>query len=176
MSLVLFPECLRGWLDYPGHSVLFSRPLRGVPWDFSCGYPIGISFQDLSVASLETSHVDTRLAFLFKTLRGVPRVLRRFYLATLLWIPVGHFSSRPTVVSLDTRLAFLLKTFCGVPRVHRRFISPHSCGYPTGISSIFLLDFRAVMSRPILPICYCYTLTIYAFMIFCILILITTQV
>ena len=27
MSLILFPECLRGWLDYPGHSVLFSRPL-----------------------------------------------------------------------------------------------------------------------------------------------------
>src|SRR3989337_2455272 len=30
-SYFIFPECLRGWLDYPGHSVLFSRPLRGVP-------------------------------------------------------------------------------------------------------------------------------------------------
>jgi hypothetical protein len=55
-SYFIFPECLRGWLDYPGHSILFSRPL---------------------VASLEftggpaTTLVDTRLAFLFKSNRGV---------------------------------------------------------------------------------------------------------
>jgi len=77
--LFYFSECLRGWLDYPGHSVLFSRPLRGVSWDFSRGHPLGISFQVHFVASLELtdgpvssdSLVDTRLAFLFKTYRGV---------------------------------------------------------------------------------------------------------
>ena len=113
MSLILFPECLRGWLDYPGHSVLFSRPLRGVPWDFSCGHPIGISFQDLtrrpsSSQAVLSRHtlVDTRWAFLFKTDRGVtwyptgisfkdllwrPSSSQAVYLATLLWIPDWHF-------------------------------------------------------------------------------------
>jgi hypothetical protein len=47
-----FPECLRGWLDYPGHSILFSRPLvasleltGGLSRHYSCGHPIGISLQ-----------------------------------------------------------------------------------------------------------------------------------
>ena len=60
-SQFYFPECLSGWLDYPGHSDLFSRPLCGVSRvsdddvRFSCGHPIGISFRDLSVVSLEFS-------------------------------------------------------------------------------------------------------------------------
>jgi len=30
LLLFYFSESLRGWLDYPGPSVLFSSPLRGV--------------------------------------------------------------------------------------------------------------------------------------------------
>jgi hypothetical protein len=51
-SYFIFPECLRGWLDYPGHSILFSRPLvasleltGGLSHHYSCGHPIGISLQ-----------------------------------------------------------------------------------------------------------------------------------
>jgi hypothetical protein len=51
--------------------------------------------------------------FIFKTSRGVPRVLG-WYRPILLWTPVWHFSSSPTAVSLDIRLAFLFKTFRGV--------------------------------------------------------------
>jgi hypothetical protein len=97
--LFYLPECLRVWLDYPGHSILFSRPLMayleltgGLSRHYSCGHPIGISLQVRPwrhltpdwhfssrplVASLEftggpaTTLVDTRLAFLFKTYRGV---------------------------------------------------------------------------------------------------------
>ena len=108
--LILFSECLRGWLDYPGHSVLFSRPLvaslefSGGPAspDFSFRHPFGISLQDLSwrrlsswmVLSCPISLLDTCLSFLFKTYRGVT------------W-------------------------------------------HPTGISFIFSLDSRMVLSRPI---------------------------
>src|SRR3989337_1196120 len=97
MSLILFPECLRGWLDYPGHSVLFSRP-----------YEVSLEFSGGTVSPL------------------------------LLWIPVWHFSSRPTVVSLDTQLAFLFKTSRGVAWIlGRSCLTEFPFRHPTGISFIF---------------------------------------
>ena len=75
--LFYFPECLRGWLDYPGHSVLFSRPLvasleftGGLSRHYSCGYPIGISLQ-----VLPWCHLTSDRHFFSRPLRGVSRVI-----------------------------------------------------------------------------------------------------
>src|SRR3989337_2267621 len=78
-SYFIFPECLRGWLDYPGHSVLFSRPLRGVP-----------RVLRRSIMPLLLWTPDWH--FFSRPLRGVPRVLRRSVTPILLWIPDWHFS------------------------------------------------------------------------------------
>src|SRR3989337_1308889 len=111
-SYFIFPECLRGWLDYPGHSTLFSRPFRGVPrvnrWfimPLLLWIPDWHFFSSPTVASL-----DTRLAFLFKTSSWRPSSLQAVP-PLLLWTPDWHFSSRPTVLSLDIRPAFLLFYF-----------------------------------------------------------------
>src|SRR3990170_6719613 len=73
---------------------------------------------------LEASHSDTRLAFLFKTSRGIAfrhpfgisfQDLSRHRFQT----PVWHFFSRPLEASLsDTRLAFLFKTSRGIAFRH----------------------------------------------------------
>jgi hypothetical protein len=111
LSFIFCYECLRGWLDYPGHS-FFLRPLvaslefsGGLSRHNSCGYPIGISLQ-----VLPWCHLTSDRHFFSRPLRGVPRVLRRFITPLLLWIPDWHFFSSPTVASLDTRLAFLFKS------------------------------------------------------------------
>jgi hypothetical protein len=64
-------------------------------------------------------------SFIFKTSRGVPRVLRRSITPLLLWTPDWHLFSRPTVASfLAPDWHFFSRPLCGVPRVLRRFITP----------------------------------------------------
>ena len=70
MMLLLLPECLRGWLDYPGHSPLFPSPFCGVPRvsgglsrHYSCGHPTGISFQVLSWRRLSSRMVSSDYSF-----------------------------------------------------------------------------------------------------------------
>jgi hypothetical protein len=143
LSFIFRYECLRGWLDYPGHSFLF-KTSRGVPralrrsitplllwipdWHFSTS-PTVVSL-DIRLAFLfktsswrpsssqavyhATTLVDTRLAFLFKSYRGVT------------WHPAGislqDLSRRPSssqavyhaTTHVDTRLAFLFKSYHGV--------------------------------------------------------------
>ena len=117
LLLSYFSEGLRGWLDYPGPSVLFSSPLRGVSWDFSRGHPSGIYFQVLFVASLEFSDGSVRFSCRHPT--GISFQDQPWCHLT----PNRHFFSRPTVVSLDAQPAFLFKTSRGVAWVDGRFVS-----------------------------------------------------
>src|SRR3989337_1235650 len=84
--LFYFPECLRGWLDYLGHSVLFSRTLRGVP---------RVLRRSITPLLLWTPDCH----FFSRPLRGVPRVLRRSITPLPLWTLNWHLFSRPPVAS-----------------------------------------------------------------------------
>jgi hypothetical protein len=128
--LFYFPECLRGWLDYPGHSILFSRPLvasleltGGLFRHYSCGHPIGISLQVRPwrhltpdwhfSSSLTVASLDTRLAFLFKSDRGVTWHPTSISLQDLFMTSL-EFTGGPATTLVDTRFAFLFKTYRGV--------------------------------------------------------------
>jgi hypothetical protein len=109
MSLILFSECLRGWLDYPGHLVLFSRPLVA-SLEFSGGSispillwtPDWHFFSRPLVASPEFSDGPVSFDFSFRHLFGIS-------FQVLLWRRLDSWAVLPRLILLlDTRLAFLL--------------------------------------------------------------------